>query len=146
MIACCKVDLHSCIWHLHFTLLVCGTGRFNVKLLKNFLVVEMIPSGASKNPTELSNTVLEGKCWKTTCFILFSPPSAGPLYSCSTEQQLILLPTHFAFLLKGLKRQFCTHSCPVFALKLPTKVAGELIYQVENLSVKKWSLGWACLT
>lgn len=79
---------------------------------------------------------MEQKCWKTKCFILFSPASAAPLYSGSTEQQLTLLPIYFSSLLKGFRRQFCTHFCPAFALKLPTKVAGELIYQVEYLSAK----------
>lgn len=41
---------------------------------------------------------------------------------------------YFASLLKGFRRQFSTRSRPGFAFKVPTKVAGELIYQVENLS------------
>lgn len=39
-IACCKVDLPSWLWHSHFALLVCSVVRFNVKILKNFLIVE----------------------------------------------------------------------------------------------------------
>lgn len=40
MTACCKVDLPSWIWHSHFILLVYSVVRYNVKFLKNFLVVE----------------------------------------------------------------------------------------------------------
>lgn len=47
MTACCKVALPSSIWLSRFALLVYGVDRFNVKFLKNLLVVdpfrEMLP-------------------------------------------------------------------------------------------------------